>query len=103
MVELPLSAATAEKLVKRRAQVSENVITGEHARKRMVERDIYIDDVFQVLKTGSVDDAPTLTDHGDWQCKMVKKIRGARSVGVVTIILHKEKLFIKTVEWEDLK
>lgn len=103
MAELPLSAANAERLVKRRAQVSENVIVGDHARKRMSERDIDIDDVLRVLRTGSVDASPTRTDQGEWQCKMVKRIKGTRSVGVVTIILHKEKLFLKTVEWEDLR
>ena len=99
---LPLSAARAEKLVHNRAKKSDNVIIGTHARKRMVERDIYIDDVFRVLRAGSVDDDPTLTAHGEWQCKVVHKIRGIRSVGVITIIVQKGKLFLKTVEWEDL-
>ena len=69
----------------------------------MAKRDIFIDDVFKVLRNGTVDDAPTLTRHNEWQCKLVHRIKGNRSVGVVTIILHKAKLFIKTVEWEDLK
>lgn len=103
VVDLPLSAARAEKLVRQRAQDSEKVIIGDHARNRMTERDIDIGDVLQVLRSGTVDSDPTLTDRGEWQCKMVKKIRGARSVGVATIMLHKGKLFLKTVEWEDLR
>ncbi len=33
---------------------------------------------------------------------MVHKIKGAREAGVITIILTNGRLFIKTVEWEDL-
>lgn len=103
MTPIRLSSSQAERIVKDRARESANVIIGYHARARMSERDIFIDDVFRVLRTGSVDDDPTRTDHGEWQCKMAKRIRGTRSVGVVTIILHKAKLFLKTVEWEDLR
>jgi hypothetical protein len=42
-----------------------------------------------------------LTEGGEWQCKIVKHIRGGRDAGVVTIILHDGRLFLKTVEWED--
>ncbi|MBI2801862.1 MAG: DUF4258 domain-containing protein [Gammaproteobacteria bacterium] len=69
----------------------------------MSERDIFIDDVFRVLRTGSVNADPIRTDRGEWQCKIAKRIKDTRSVGVVTIIFHEEKLFPKTVEWEDLR
>lgn len=39
---------------------------------------------------------------GEWKCKIVAKIKGNREVGVVTIVMRVGRLFIKTVEWEDL-
>jgi hypothetical protein len=69
----------------------------------MEERGIFDIAVFEILKTGLIDGNPEVTEHQEWKCKMVKKLRGAREAGVVTIILHNGKLFIKTVEWEDLR
>jgi len=33
---------------------------------------------------------------------MIRGIKGNREVGVVTVILLDDRLFVKTVEWEDL-
>jgi hypothetical protein len=97
-----LTAAVAEKRIREIALVSENVILSTHARKRMVERDIFDVDVFRILKNGHVDDEPEKTEQGEWKCKVTLKIRGGRTAGVVTIILCSGKLFVKTVEWENL-
>lgn len=97
-----LTAAVAEKRIREIAQVTENVILGTHALERMLEREIFDADVYRVLRTGYVDEAPVQATNGEWKCKVVRKIRGDRSAGVVTIILLNGKLFVKTVEWEDL-
>ena len=97
-----LTAGVAEKRIREIAQVSENVILGAHARQRMIERELFDGDVFRVLRQGHVDDAPELTTSKEWKCKITMKIRGGRTAGVVTIILHNGKLFVKTVEWENL-
>lgn len=34
---------------------------------------------------------------------MIKTIKGRRQVGVVTVFVSDRHLFVKTVEWEDLK
>lgn len=40
---------------------------------------------------------------GEWKIKMVDRIKGAREVGVVTILVgNRDLLLVKTVEWEDL-
>jgi ribosomal protein L39E len=39
---------------------------------------------------------------GEWKAKMAKQMKGNREVGVVTIVINGNKLFVKTVEWEDL-
>ena len=97
-----LTAGVAEKRIREIARVTENVILGTHARERMIERELFDVDVFRILRQGHVDDAPELTDSKEWKCKITMKIRGGRTAGVVTIILHNGKLFVKTVEWENL-
>lgn len=82
--------------------MSENVILGMHARERMEEREILDVDVFRILRNGHIDEAPELTDRQEWKCKVTLKIRGGRTAGVITVILHNGKLFVKTVEWENL-
>jgi len=69
----------------------------------MEERGIYDVAVLEILRLGTIDGNPEITERKEWKCKMVKRIRGAREAGVITIILHNGRLFIKTVEWEDLR
>ena len=97
-----LTAAIAQKRIREIAQKTENVILGNHAREQMSEREIFDIDVFRVLRQGYVDDAPEQTERNEWKCKIALKIKGGRTAGVVTIILHNGKLFVKTVEWENL-
>lgn len=97
-----LTAAVAQKRIRELAEVTENVVFGPHARQRMKEREIFDIDVLRVLRKGFVDDAPEMTERGEWKCKVTLKIRGGRTAGVVTIFLHNGRLFIKTVEWEDV-
>jgi hypothetical protein len=102
VTSMRLTAAVAQTRIRETAKVSENVILGKHARERMAEREIFDVDVLRVLRGGFVDEAPTKTDQGEWKCKVTLKILGGRTAGVITIILHNSKLFVKTVEWEDL-
>ena len=97
-----LTAGIAQTRIREIAQASENVILGMHARQRMQEREIFDVDVLRVLRQGFVDGEPESTEFGEWKCKVTLKIRGSRTAGVVTIILHSGKLFVKTVEWEDV-
>lgn len=97
-----LTAAVAEKRIHELAAVTENLIWGSHTRLRMKKRDISDTEVLRILRTGFVDRQPTLTQYSEWKCKITLKIRGGRTAGVVTVLLHSGKLFLKTVEWEDL-
>ena len=96
-----MTASRAEAIIREAAQDSDNVIYGDHALVRMDERDFSDHDMLGVLRTGIVMQEPTKTNRGEWKCKVVKRLRGVRDVGVVTIILLNGKLFLKTVEWED--
>ena len=98
-----LTPSVAQKKIREAAADSNNVILGNHALERMEERGIYDVSVFEILRTGVIEGNPEVTESNEWKCKMVKKLRGAREAGVVTIILHNGKLFVKTVEWEDLR
>ena len=82
---------------------SVNLVWGDHASSRMGERGIFDVDVLRVLRGGYVEDEPTFTKGGEWQCKMTKPIKGGRDVGAVVIFLRDGRLFLKTVEWEDLR
>lgn len=46
---------------------------------------------------------PALTEHGDWKCKVVMRLRGSRDAGVVTVIARGNTLVIVTMEWEDVR
>src|SRR6266436_4859746 len=92
VLAMRLTPNVAQARIRRIAAVSENVIFGTHARERMAEREIFDVDVFRVLLGGYVDDEPELTDQNEWKCKVTWKIRGGRTAGVVTIILHGGKL-----------
>ena len=70
----------------------------------MEERDISDLQALQVLRTGMIEGAIEAGKHkGEWKCKMVAGIRGRREVGVVTICSNGQRLFVKTVEWEDMR
>lgn len=82
---------------------SGSLVWGDHALSRMSERDIFDSDVLRVLRGGYIDDEPTLTKGGEWQCKVVRQVKGGRDVGAVVIFLRDGRLFLKTVEWEDVR
>jgi hypothetical protein len=82
---------------------SEKVVFSDHAQERMEERDISDVDVSRTLLRGSITGPITPGKYeGEWCCKVTYQLRGSRHVGVVTIVIQAESLWIKTVEWEDL-
>lgn len=96
-----LTPAIAEKRIRSLAAASGNIDWSFHALDRMVEREIFDVDVLRVMRMGSVAGEPEPARTGEWKCKLIRQIRGARSVGVV-LILKPGRLLVKTVEWEDL-
>ena len=100
---MKLTAARAEKVIHQSAQDADNIIFGNHAMERMSERGIFTTDVLRILRAGWVDGEPEHTDSGEWKCKITLDIKRGRTAGVVTIIMHNDMLFVKTVEWEDIR
>jgi hypothetical protein len=90
-------------MVRKAAADSRNVSFGMHALDRMEERGITTLDALRVLRSGEIEgELEAGKNAGEWKCKIVAKIKGSREVGVVTIVMRVGRLFIKTVEWEDL-
>ena len=100
-----MTTRMAEKTIHELSQNTSNIIWGGHCVERSEERDICYTDALKVLREGHVLAQPTQGKFdGEWSCKIVKQIRGNRDVGVVTVIMTKQKrLKIKTVEWEDVR
>ncbi len=93
-----------ERRVQELAADSDNVLFKLHAEDRSEERDIFDDMIFEVLRTGQIrGDIEPGKYAGEWKCKMVKRMKGAREVGVVTIVVKNARLIIKTVEWERVR
>ena len=91
-------------LIHRLAVDTRNIVWGGHAHRRMVRRDITDRMAVEVMRTGlprgPIDPG---INPGEWEVKMVKEIKGRREVGVVVITIANQRLFVKTVEWEDPK
>jgi len=102
-VPLRLRPERAQAIINATAKDTSKVILGDHARERMGEREISDIEVYRLLQTGHVMEEPSRTERKEWKCKVVKRIKGNRDAGVVTIILSNGMLFVQTVEWEDLR
>ena len=101
--QIPLTAKRAELLIHSMADLPHRVIFSNHAIERMEQRGISLADVSNVLCKGYVEGIPEIANKPDeWKCKIVRHARGNRQIGVITIIICEKKIFIKTVEWEDL-
>lgn len=98
-----MTPGIAERRIRNLAKASDNIAWSVHALQRMNEREIFDVDVLRILREGMVIDPPEETkNRGEWKCKIVFKLRGAREAGAVVIVLRTDRLFVKTVEWEDL-
>lgn len=102
VVAFRLTAGVAEKRIRELAKETGRIGWSDHARDRMEEREIFDVDALRVLREGHCTEAPEQTPRREWKCKMTKKIRGSREVGVVVVIIRDDRLWIKTVEWEDV-
>jgi Domain of unknown function (DUF4258) len=95
---------TVEQMVRRLAADTSNIKWSKHALTRMHERGITDKVAIDVLRRGSQKGATEGGDNpGEWKVKMTYQGKGRRDVGVVVITVRNARLFVKTVEWEDLR
>ena len=90
-------------IIREIATLDHHVYLGTHTRERMEERGITRLDAVRVLQRGTIEGKITPgRSANEWKCKVVARLKGSREIGVVTIVVQERKLFVKTVEWEDL-
>lgn len=104
VVPLRQSSPSFEDRVRELAKDSRNIKWSQHARDRMNERGIPNRVALTVRRRGFVEGEITPgKNEGEWRAKMIRQVRGKREVGVVVVKIRNSRLFVKTVEWEDLK
>jgi len=102
---MSLTPSWALRRIRALAAKSENVLFTDHALAQMEAREIFDGDVLTIYRSASSSikgDVKKGKGNGEYHCKVVRRIRGTREAGVVTIILPSDKLLVLTVEWEDL-
>jgi hypothetical protein len=58
----------------------------------------------EVLRKGDIKGSVGIgRAEGELRVKMVRSVKGRREVGVVVVTIRDAKLFVATVEWEDVK
>jgi hypothetical protein len=76
-----------------------------HAEERLIERNLDMNDVLHGWKIGDIIGPVTAGKHpGEWQCKVVAPVLypdSTREIGIVTIVVGRSELLVRTVEWED--
>lgn len=101
---ISISVRTVESMVRRLAQDTDNIAWSDHAMNRMIQRNISDVVAVDVLRKGAaVGDVEAGQNPGEWKIKMTHPVKGRREVGVVVLTVRNARLFVKTVEWEDLK
>lgn len=95
----------AQELIREYARETGKIIWTDHALERSQERDITDMDALKVLREGEVEGEPERGRRvGEWICKVTRRMRCNRHVGVVTVVMTaKGMLKVVTVEWEDLR
>jgi hypothetical protein len=87
----------------RLALSTSNIAWSRHALERMTERGITDRMAVEVLRLGSIKGPIEGGKHeGEWKAKLAWQMRGRREIGVVVVLVRNSRLFVKTVEWEDL-
>jgi len=92
-----------QRVIREIADADRHVYLGSHTRERMEERGITRIDAVRVLQRGHIcGSIKPGKNRGEWKCKVVARLKGSREIGVVAITVKERRLFVKTVEWEDL-
>ena len=85
VIALHRSRQWFERTVRELATDSGNVIVVDHARQRMVARDIALDEVLRVLRCGTCEEEPQQGHGSDLRARMVGKTTGREIVVAVAV------------------
>jgi hypothetical protein len=103
VTKLRLTPSIAEKRIHTIAKITSRVALTAHAKERMAEREISVRELYEILRSGQIEESPTETEGGEWKCKVTLKLTGRRVAGAVVALPRKDKIIVITVEWEDGK
>lgn len=82
------------------AQEGATIELSKHARERMTERHVSLDDIRNVLAHGRIIKAPRTGYKGDTIYKLEQKDTRGTKDGEVAVIKREKSLFIVTVMWD---
>lgn len=82
VLPLRMTASRVEAIIREIAQDSGKIIFGNHTLEHMDERNFSDKEIIDALKTGVIIEAPRKNKNGEWQCIVVKRLRGVRDVVV---------------------
>lgn len=99
---LEVSPAVLASIIRHLAHQSGTIGWSDHVVERMELRGISRLDVIRVLQCGDIKGrVEPGANEGECKVKMAFRPKGSREIGVVTIVMRQQRLFLKTVEWED--
>jgi hypothetical protein len=87
----PLALVQIRELV-----AADKYIVVNHAREGMAERDITMAQVMRALEGGQIDEGPSKDEHGEWRCRLRKRVAG-RLVRVVVAFQPGNFLYVISV------
>lgn len=82
------------------AQHGAQITLSKHARERMEQRHVSLEDIREVLSHGSIRHAPRKGDQGDMIYKLEQEDTRGSKDGEVVVIPREDSLFIVTVMWD---
>lgn len=100
-IPLKMTASAATRLIRQKAEASDNVVITVHAQERMEERGITLDDVLAILRRGAVYLPPFRNEVKDWQAEMERRMPGGRDAVAVTVVPAAPRMIVRTVMWRD--
>lgn len=101
VTKLRLTSSVAEQRIHDIAKDTSRIALTLHAKQRMEEREISVRELYEILRSGQVEESPIEEKRGEWKCKIEKQLKGRRKAGAVVALPKKGRMIVITVEWED--
>jgi len=80
-----MSPPAALKMIRQLATDSDRIVVVPHAKKRQIERSITRRQIEVCVRSGYIDEGPSLNEHGNWQVTMRCYSAGEELACVVAI------------------
>lgn len=105
LLTLPFIAASEVEAELRRiaTEATENLVISDHARMRMIERDITLGQIVKTIKAGGMICAPSWCAEKEkgWRCTFERINAGVKVTVVAKLIKQNENLCLIVTSWEN--